>query len=102
MANCGGSVGSDSPPDVEGIYLCTDGCTGTCIFDDELEINQSGDDIIIISDSFEDLSGTINNDGEISALNDIVSCEGQVVDDTAIADCTVDGTDCQQVTFTLE
>lgn len=104
---CGGSDGgedtaSDDPPDVAGTYSCSSGCTGTCTFDDELTVIQSGDDIILRSDSFPDSVGTVNNEGEFSTTSDNCECDGQFVSGTAVANCECEGTDCQSVTFTQD
>lgn len=100
LSGCGSDgTASDNPPDVAGSYSCLSDCVGSCTYDDELTVVQSGDDVIITSDSFGGASGSINNDGEFSVSSDTCDCDGQFVSGTAIADCTCSGVDCQSVTY---
>ena len=92
LSACGGGVGSDDPPDVTGTYdLTNTECAGS--FDTTIVVVQDGDEIIIqaTNDGFVDVSGNINNDGEIEASNENVSCDGQFVAGVATATC-VDNT----------
>lgn len=105
FTSCGGSgttTASDNPPNVAGSYACTDGCSGTCNFDDEILVLQSGDDFIIRSDSYDDHVGSINNDGEFSTSSNLCECDGQFISNTGYASCTCQGTSCQTVYFTAE
>lgn len=103
IIGCGGggdsSVPSDNPPNVAGVYSCTNGCTGQCTFDNELTVVQSGANVILRSANFSDASGTINNDGAFSTASDNCTCSGQFVSGTGLAHCTCGTTTCQGVTF---
>lgn len=100
IVGCGGAsstTSSDNPPDVEGTYRCISGCSGECLFSDIGQVIQSGDQITVRLTS--DVTGSINNDGEFSIANDEASCEGQFIQNTATAECSENGINCQQVTY---
>lgn len=97
---CGGTS-TDNPPNVAGTYVLTDtDCPG--LFDPTVVVVQDGTNIIIqaTTTGFGDVSGTIDNNGNFTVSNnEDLSCDGQFVSGVAIADCTIDGVDCQ-ITYT--
>lgn len=95
---CGGSGGGDIP-NVAGTYQCTSGCDGVCIFDGTLTVVQDEGDVILQADSG-DSTGTVDDEGDFSTVSDNGTCEGQFVQGVAIANCFIQDTQCQQVTYT--
>jgi hypothetical protein len=98
LAGACGSDGGGDIPNIAGNYLCTSGCSGTCVFDTEVSITQDGENFIIEGTSSNGL-GTINSDGAFDFSLETGNCEGQFVGGTAIASCDLDGENCQQVTY---
>ena len=66
LVACGGT-GNNNPPNVEGAYTCTSGCSGACDFDNQLQVTQEGSKV-----AFVDTTGDINDDGEFDPPR--VSC----------------------------
>src|SRR3989304_2367946 len=85
---CGGGA-SDNPPDIEGLYDCVSGCFGDCEFSSGVEVQQTGDQILVDGTS----TGDVDNDGNFSFSDGATSCVGQFADNTAEADCVIDGAD---------
>jgi len=102
VGGCGSGGSSGATPNVEGIYdLTNTDCTG--FFDSTVEVTQDGSQIIIQAThaGFSDVSGSVNSDGDFTADNSELSCDGQFVSGVATASCRLDdGTDCQ-VTYEL-
>ncbi len=110
---CGGGDGGNlSPnpstnpiPNVAGTYDCIGGCRGAdCNFALVLEVTQTGSNFIAHDpdpqDPASDLTGTLNSDGQISATMDNGTCTGQFIQGRVVAQCTVENTRCQDVTYT--
>lgn len=103
FAACSGGGSSSNPPSVAGTYSLTNtDCPGT--FDPVLVVTQDGENIVAQATNplfFNDVSGTVNDDGEINVSNPDGSCEGQFVNGVVNATCQSDGTTCQ-VTYTRQ
>lgn len=93
---CGGSD-SSNPPNVAGTYNLTNtDCLGA--FDAQIVVTQSGDDIVIQATNpvfFNDVQGTINDDGDFEVSNTDFSCDGQFIGGVANGTCTNGDFTCQ-------
>ena len=98
LTSCGGGSDGSSVPNVAGVYNCSSNCTGACDFPATLTITQDESSIIVETATGNQL-GTINDNGEFDTTADNGSCSGQIVQGTAIFDCSLDNVDCQQVTY---
>lgn len=101
VAGCG-SAGADNPPDVSGLYALTNtDCPGS--FDTETNVIQDGADVVFQAThaGYLDITGSVDNDGNISASNESYSCNAKFVNGVITGTCKQDGTTCQG-TYTRE
>lgn len=89
-----GSVGSDNPPDVEGLYDQTATDCPAGLFDTTINVVQTGDDITLegTNAGFIDAVGTINNNGDFEVSNVNGTCEGDINETTGVATATCTST----------
>lgn len=97
LANCGGTS-SDNPPNIQGFYQCKAGCSSVCLFPTFVEVQQDGDEILVLAD-FGTARGNINNNGDFNFSTTDLTCEGEVFNQQLVANCSVDGTQCQEVAY---
>lgn len=102
---CGSSSENTSvdSPDVAGSYSCTSGCDpDMCLFDHDLTVVQNSGDVTLQSDSYPDMIGTIDSNGEFSVSSDACQCDGQIVSGVANAACICEGVVCQDVSYSIQ
>ena len=105
MAGCGGgSSSSDNPPNIAGSYALTNSNPSFCslFFDTGITVKQTGDNIIIeaIHEGFSDATGTIDNDGNLTATTtNNTQCEGQFVSNSCIITCIFPDTGVCDLTY---
>lgn len=97
LAACGGAS-SDNPPDIAGFWSCNAGCNSICQFPGTVTVQQNGDEILVLS-SAGTAEGNINNAGDFDFSTLDMKCEGNIFNGLLVADCSVSGTSCQQVTY---
>lgn len=97
FVGCGGA-GSDNPPSISGFYQCNSGCTSICQFPDFIQVQQDGDEILVLSD-LGTAQGTINNDGDFNFDTLDLRCEGNLFNQQLVANCSSAGTRCQEVAY---
>lgn len=91
-------VVSDSPPDMNGSYICTAGCTGTCDFGSGATVTQT-ESAIVVFDGTHSCAGEVDNDGNVSYTCDIGSCDGVFAEGVVVSECSFLGASCQSVTY---